>query len=115
MVAGVTWLSTLPPGWTVEWDPTSAGVRRMPRPEGVKADGVHGRGQGERQQRRSAARAFRRGRGQVGSSMAWTAPRPDSCHDAHGKREPRARRLELQGVRRRAERKRLPGTVGDGR
>jgi hypothetical protein len=25
MVAGVTWPSTLPPGWTVEWDPTSAG------------------------------------------------------------------------------------------
>jgi hypothetical protein len=25
MVAGVTWSSTLPPGWTVEWDPTSAG------------------------------------------------------------------------------------------
>jgi hypothetical protein len=24
MVAGVTWLSILPPGWTVEWDPTSA-------------------------------------------------------------------------------------------
>jgi hypothetical protein len=23
MVAGVTWSSTLPPGWTVEWDPTS--------------------------------------------------------------------------------------------
>jgi hypothetical protein len=25
MVAGVTWPSILPPGWTVEWDPTSAG------------------------------------------------------------------------------------------
>uniref|UniRef100_A0A804NM22 Uncharacterized protein n=1 Tax=Zea mays TaxID=4577 RepID=A0A804NM22_MAIZE len=24
MVAGVTWPSILPPGWTVEWDPTSA-------------------------------------------------------------------------------------------
>jgi hypothetical protein len=24
MVVGVTWPSTLPPGWTVEWDPTSA-------------------------------------------------------------------------------------------
>jgi hypothetical protein len=24
MVAGVTWSSTLPPGWTVEWDPTVA-------------------------------------------------------------------------------------------
>ena len=24
MVAGVTWLSILPPGWTIEWDPTSA-------------------------------------------------------------------------------------------
>jgi hypothetical protein len=23
MVAGVTWPSILPPGWTVEWDPTS--------------------------------------------------------------------------------------------
>jgi hypothetical protein len=23
MVAGVTWSSILPPGWTVEWDPTS--------------------------------------------------------------------------------------------
>jgi hypothetical protein len=25
MVAGVTWPTTLPPGWTVEWDTTSAG------------------------------------------------------------------------------------------
>jgi hypothetical protein len=25
MVAAVTWPSTLPLGWTVEWDPTSAG------------------------------------------------------------------------------------------
>jgi hypothetical protein len=24
MVVGVTWPSILPPGWTVEWDPTSA-------------------------------------------------------------------------------------------
>jgi hypothetical protein len=24
MVAGVTWPSILPPGWTVEWDPTLA-------------------------------------------------------------------------------------------
>jgi hypothetical protein len=24
MVAGITWPSTLPPGWTVEWDPASA-------------------------------------------------------------------------------------------
>jgi hypothetical protein len=24
MVAGVTWPSILPPGWTVEWDPASA-------------------------------------------------------------------------------------------
>jgi hypothetical protein len=24
MVAGVIWPSILPPGWTVEWDPTSA-------------------------------------------------------------------------------------------
>jgi hypothetical protein len=24
MVAGVTWPSILPSGWTVEWDPTSA-------------------------------------------------------------------------------------------
>jgi hypothetical protein len=24
MVAGVTWPSILPPGWTVEWDPISA-------------------------------------------------------------------------------------------
>jgi hypothetical protein len=24
MVAGLTWPSTLPPGWTVEWDPASA-------------------------------------------------------------------------------------------
>jgi hypothetical protein len=24
MVARVTWPSILPPGWTVEWDPTSA-------------------------------------------------------------------------------------------
>jgi hypothetical protein len=26
MVAGVTWPSILPLGWTVEWDPTSAEV-----------------------------------------------------------------------------------------
>jgi hypothetical protein len=25
MVAGVTWPSTLPPGWTIQWDPTSVG------------------------------------------------------------------------------------------
>jgi hypothetical protein len=25
MVDGVTWPSTLPPGWTVEWDAASAG------------------------------------------------------------------------------------------
>jgi hypothetical protein len=25
MVDGVTWLATLPPGWTTEWDATSAG------------------------------------------------------------------------------------------
>jgi hypothetical protein len=25
MVAGVIWPTTLPPGWIVEWDPTSAG------------------------------------------------------------------------------------------
>jgi hypothetical protein len=25
MVAGITWPSHLPPGWTVEWDMTSAG------------------------------------------------------------------------------------------
>jgi hypothetical protein len=25
MVDGVTWLATLPPGWTVEWDAASAG------------------------------------------------------------------------------------------
>jgi hypothetical protein len=25
MVDGVTWPSTLPPGWTVEWDGASAG------------------------------------------------------------------------------------------
>jgi hypothetical protein len=25
MVSRLTWPSTLPPGWTVEWNPTSAG------------------------------------------------------------------------------------------
>jgi hypothetical protein len=25
MVDGVAWLSTLPPGWTVEWDASSTG------------------------------------------------------------------------------------------
>jgi hypothetical protein len=28
MVDGVTWPSTLPPGWTVEWDATPAGRNR---------------------------------------------------------------------------------------
>jgi hypothetical protein len=38
MVAGVTWPSILPPGWTVEWDPTSVGEEheewwaRLPHP-----------------------------------------------------------------------------------
>jgi hypothetical protein len=29
MVDGVTWPTTLPPGWTVEWDVASTGDRRQ--------------------------------------------------------------------------------------